>query len=259
MTTTFRDRLKRITPLKLLYVSGKVLRQKHGFFSKSSALGAFFRSYRHYRHLKKNASFSLETADLYPRLFDNTAGTPVDPVYFYQDAWCAKKIFENKPVRHVDVGSHLPTIGIISQFVPTTMVDIRPPSVTLSELSFVKGSLLGLPFEKESLPSLSSICVIEHIGLGRYGDALDQFGSEKAAAELIRVLAKGGDLYISVPIDYGNKVYFNAHRAFSRSYVLELFKELSLIEEKYIYGNTVYESYDVTKSFGTGLYHFKKV
>jgi hypothetical protein len=255
----FRKSLKNVPPLKWLVLFFRVLKRKRGVAVTIQAFVGFSREWSTYRTLPRNPSFTLMTSDLYPRLFDNTQGTPVDPVYFYQDAWCAKKIFEMKPTHHVDVASHLPTIGIISQFVPTTMVDIRPPTVALPELSFVQGSLLHLPFNTDSILSLSSICVIEHVGLGRYGDALDQFGSEKSVRELTRVLAKNGNLYISVPVDTENKVYFNAHRAFTRAYILDLCKSLSLIEEKYVYGNTVYDSFDALKGFGTGLYHFKKL
>ena len=62
--------------------------------------------------------------------------------------------------------------------------------MSLPELNFKKGNILNLPFSDYSINSLSSICVIEHIGLGRYGDQLDQFGTEKAVKELVRVLAK---------------------------------------------------------------------
>ncbi|HVB19807.1 MAG TPA: DUF268 domain-containing protein [Candidatus Paceibacterota bacterium] len=255
---TSRSALKRIPAFKWAVMLLRALQGKRGIGTTLGEFSAFVSDWRAYRKLPQNPSFALSTEDLYPRLFDKTATTGVDPVYFYQDAWLAKKIFGVKPARHTDVGSHLPTIGIISQFVPTTMVDIRPPAVTLSELSFVKGNILALPFRDGEIPSLSSICVIEHIGLGRYGDPLDPFGSEKAVNELVRVLAPSGNLYISVPIDSENKVYFNAHRAFTRDYVLELFKSISLIEERYIYRNDLSDSYDATKGFGTGLYHFKK-
>lgn len=255
---SLRNTLKKVLPFKLLYIVGKTLLNKHGVSSKIAALSAFFESYLYYRSLARNKNFVVETADLYPRLFDNTKGTHVDPVYFYQNTWCAKKIFERKPIHHYDVGSSADFVGTISEFTPTTMVDIRPLDVKLSSLSFITGSILNLPFEENTISSLSSICVLEHIGLGRYGDNLDQFGSEKAIQELIRVLAPEGNLYISVPVDNENRVYFNAHRAFSRDYILNLFKDLSLIEEKYVYGNTLYETYDPSKGFGTGLYHFKK-
>jgi hypothetical protein len=75
----------------------------------------------------------------------------------------------------------------------------------------------------------------------------------------VRVLGRKGSLYISVPIDRENKIYFNAHRSFTREYILSLFKPLTLIEEKYIYGKDMLAEYDYLKGFGTGLYHFKNL
>ena len=157
-----------------------------------------------------NYSFELSMRDLYPCLRDKTETSPVEPTYFYQDTWAAEKIFQNKPCTHVDVGSKVATVGIISKFVPTTMVDIRPLPVTLENLTFKKGSITDLPFEDNSIESLSSLCVVEHIGLGRYGDEIDPLGSEKAISELKRVVASKGHLLISVPVDDKNKIYFNA-------------------------------------------------
>ncbi len=255
---TIREILKQISFFKWSTMFFRVLKRKHGVIATIKEFIVFSRDWRAYRKLPRNTSFTLTTGDIYPRLFDKTATTGIDPVYFYQDTWCARKIFENKPSRHVDVGSKADLIGTISQFVPTTMVDIRPLTVTLPELSFIKGSILDLPFKDGEVSSLSSICVIEHIGLGRYGDPLDPFGSEKSAKELVRVLARDGSLYISVPIDNENKVYFNAHRAFTRDYIIKLFSPLTLVEEKYVYGMNLDDSYSPAKKFGTGLFWFKK-
>lgn len=244
--------------LKWPFMFFRAFKRKHSVFTVIKEFIGFSRDWRAYQKLPHNSSFTLTTGDIYPRLFDKMATTGVDPVYFYQDTWCARKIFENKPPCHYDVGSKAELVGTISQFVPTTMVDIRPLEVALPELSFVKGSILELPFRDSEISSLSSICVIEHIGLGRYGDPLDTFGSEKAAKELVRVLDHGGSLYISVPIDNKNKVYFNAHRAFTRDYILQLFSPLTLVEEKYIYSMNLDDSYDPAKKFGTGLFWFKK-
>lgn len=207
---------------------------------------------------RKNSRFKIGPSYLYPCLTDKTSITPVDPVYFFQDAWCAQKIFAARPAHHYDVGSKIDLVSIVSQLVPVSMVDIRPLELSLPGLSFIRGSILELPFADNSLGSLSSICVIEHIGLGRYGDAIDPFGSEKAARELVRVLAHGGDLYVSVPVDREDRVYFNAHRAFRRESVLELFSGADLIEEHYIYGKEMQNAYDPRRGFGTGLYHFRK-
>lgn len=252
-------KLKKNTALKIAVIFFRNLKNKHSLTQKIKLFQQFLFDYHRYKKINTNKCFSLKTEDLYPRIYDDTGTTPIDPVYFYQDTWCAGKIFESKPQHHYDVGSKADLVGIISQFVPTTMIDIRPLEITLPELSFIKGSILALPFKDGEISSLSSICVVEHIGLGRYGDPLDQFGSEKSAAELVRVLAPGGSLYVSVPIDDENKVYFNAHRAFTRKYILELFGPLKIIEEKYIYGNKLCDAYDPQKGFGTGLYYFKKI
>lgn len=256
--TNMKQKLKTIPLLKYLVVIARVFIIKPNFIKRASALTVFLNDYRKYKKLEKNDVYRLQTTDLFPRIYDKTTHTDVDPVYYLQGCWCAKKIFENKPTQHYDIASQALMVGIISQFVPTTMIDIRPLSVTLPELSFVKGDITHLPFKNGEVSSVSSICVIEHIGLGRYGDPLDQFGTEKAAEELDRVLAKNGNLYISVPVDSTNTTYFNAHRAFTREYVLSLFKNLRLKEEKYIYGKEIYPSYDPGKGFGTGLYHFTK-
>ncbi len=254
-----RKILKKIPFIKITYSLVSVMKNKNSFFKRIGFSLDFLKDYSNFKKQKENKNFKFRAEDLYPRIYDKTESTPIDPVYFYQNSWCAKKIFENKPKEHVDVGSDLKMLGIISQFVPTTMIDIRPPKVSLPELNFKKGNILNLPFSDYSINSLSSICVIEHIGLGRYGDQLDQFGTEKAVKELVRVLAKKGDLYISVPVDNENKVYFNAHRVFTRNYVLELFSSLKLVEEQYIYGNKMFDKYNKEKGFGTGLYYFKKI
>jgi len=76
--------------------------------------------------------------------------------------------------------------------------------------------------------SISCLHVAEHVGLGRYGDPLDPQGTQKAAYELTRVLAKGGQLYFSLPIGKP-RVCFNAHRIHSPGQILEYFKGLKLV------------------------------
>lgn len=253
---SLRTMLKNIGLLKLFVASIRIFRNKHHFFEKCRRLVSFYRDLLSYKN--NNPKFAFHWKDVYPCIFDKTTQTPIGVVYFYQDTWCARKIFETKPAKHHDVGSMAEMVGIIAQFTPTTMVDIRPLPLKLSGLSFIKGDILHLPFPDRTIESLSSICVIEHIGLGRYGDTPDAFGSEKAAAELVRVLAPKGNLFISVPVDTTNKILFNAHRAFTKEYILELFKDLDLLEERYIYGDTLGETYIPENGEGTGLFHFQR-
>lgn len=250
--------IKNNTITKYLVIILRAFKIEPSIKSRLLNLRNYFNDIKNYNKLIPDEKTKLSTGDLFPRIFDRTSTTKLDPVYYIQGTWCARKIFDNKPKNHVDIGSQAQMVGIISQFVSTTMVDIRPLTVTLPELKFVKGDITNLPFKDESIDSLSSICVIEHIGLGRYGDTLDPQGTEKSAKELVRVLAKNGRLYITVPIDKENKTYFNAHRAFTPSYIFSLFKQLTLTEEKYIYGSNLEDKYDPQKGFGTGLYVFIK-
>lgn len=218
----------------------------------------FWQEYRSYRRLNRDSGFGMKGRDIMPYLTDRTITTPVEPTYFLQDSWFARKISEQRPVSHVDVGSSAKSMALIAQFIPVTLVDIRPVEIEVENFTFLQGSVLAMPYADGALPSLSSLCVIEHIGLGRYGDPLDARGSEKAAAELLRVLAPRGNLYVSVPVDKECRIYFNAHRAFTREYLLSLFPGLTLCEERYVYGYALCQNYEPERGFGTGLYHFRR-
>ena len=71
--------------------------------------------------------------------------------------------------------------------------------------------------------------VIEHIGLGRYGDKLDYDGDLYAIRELKRVIKSGGNLLIAVPVGQP-KIRFNAHRIYSYDQIISYFEELKLKE-----------------------------
>ena len=165
--------------------------------------------------------------DFYPCLGDGTAETGFDPQYFYQAAWAIAAIKNAGPVTHVDVGSDVIFIGMLSSITKVKFVDIRPLNAELDNLECLSGSVLSLPFEDGALESISTLHVIEHVGLGRYGDPIDPFGAEKAGAELVRVLSDDGRLYISVPIGTP-RVQFNGLRTFSPAEVLGLFNGLTL-------------------------------
>src|SRR3954454_20739809 len=126
---------------------------------------------------------------LNPQLHDRLPTTPFVQHYFFQDIWAARRVAERRPPRHVDVGSRVDLVGFLTAIAPVTFVDIRPLEADVEGLESVAGSVLSLPFEDGSLPSVSCLHVAEHIGLGRYGDPLDPGGTRKAADELQRVLA----------------------------------------------------------------------
>ncbi|MEQ9459623.1 MAG: DUF268 domain-containing protein [Phycisphaeraceae bacterium] len=215
----------------------------------------FWGQYQTYRQMAP-ADRQPNAYTLYPCVTDATDQTPVEPVYFYQDTWAFHRIFQAQPARHVDVGSSHHFNGFMSRVLPVTMVDIRPLPVSLPNLDFVEGSILEMPFEDGTVESISSICVIEHIGLGRYGDPLDPQGSEKAIAEIQRITAPGGNIYVSVPIEKRNRTYFNAHRAFTIDTFTELFAPFEVIETKFIVGNQLVDEPPTHNC--VGCFHFRR-
>jgi predicted SAM-dependent methyltransferase len=262
MRCIFRERLNNLAFVVVPYRLFAALQNGFGlnlrFVAGLRAVARFLAEFRGYLRCNDNPHFVVRSVYMTPCLLDRTVATPLEPIYFYQDTWAAGKIFKLNPEHHYDVGSSAMTMGIISQFVPTTMIDIRPIELKLENLSFQEGSIVDLPFPDNSIESLSSLCVVEHIGLGRYGDSIDYWGSEKAIRELKRVLTPGGNLFLSIPIDGECRVYFNAHRVFTREYVLEFFEEFELVEEKYVYGTSLCSNYDKNLGFGTGLFHVRK-
>jgi SAM-dependent methyltransferase len=215
----------------------------------------FWRSYQDYSKITPpDDRPSLDF--LFPCIHDATAATIIEPTYFYQDAWAFEHIVRTCPSYHVDIGSHHKYVALLSKVLPVTMVDIRPLSLSLESLTFRQGSILSLPYEDGSVPSVSSLCVVEHIGLGRYGDPLDPKGTEKAMAELKRIVAPGGNLFLSIHLDNKNRTYFNAHRAFSEDYLMNIFKPFHVVERRYIYGNDFCS--ERRPGFGTGCYWLRR-
>lgn len=179
--------------------------------------------------LGKNNRFVLSWRDRYLCLQDKTQKTGFDSHYIYHPAWGGRILAQTMPKVHVDISSSLHFCTLVSAFIPVKYYDYRPADIKLENLSSESADLLSLPFADCSIQSLSCMHVVEHVGLGRYGDPLDPDGDLKAVAELKRVLAHGGSLLFVVPVGKP-KIAFNAHRIYSYSQVLSLFSDLTLKE-----------------------------
>lgn len=164
-----------------------------------------------------------------PCLDDATRTTGIDAHYVYHTAWAARRLLANPVAEHVDIGSDHRFTTIASAFQPMRFLDYRPCEVRLPGLSCGPANLLALEIPDASLDSLSCMHVVEHIGLGRYGDPIDAAGADTAMAALERVLAPGGLLYFVVPVGEPC-VVFNAHRVFRASDVVRRFGTLELLE-----------------------------
>jgi SAM-dependent methyltransferase len=175
------------------------------------------------------ARFRVDWDDCLPCLDDRTPGTGFDRHYVYHTAWAMRVLARSRPAAHVDVASSLYFAALASAFVPVRYYEYRPVDLHLSGLACDQADLLDLPFADRSVQSLSCMHVVEHVGLGRYGDPLDPDGDLKAMAELERVLAPGGNLLFVAPVGTP-RVQFNAHRIYGFDQVTEAFDGLELVE-----------------------------
>jgi len=220
----------------------------------------YFADWARYSRLPNAETIRL--ADAYPQVHDRTRTSPIDVHYFYVNGWAMRRIVATSPRFHVDVGSLVIFSSLLGAVTPVIFVDYRPLVARLSGLRCLGGSLLALPFADRSVNSLSSLHVIEHIGLGRYGDPLDPEGTQKAMRELARVLAPAGNLFLATPVGQP-RLCFNAHRVHAAEAIREMFPHLDLIEFSGIHDDGRYvervELVEFKESeYACGLYWFQR-
>ncbi len=242
--------LRALQPLKSTYLHPKYRR--------------FVADFRKFERLYAGSVRDLELrwTHRYPCLDDNTAATTFDAHYTYHPAWAARIIAQTKPPLHIDISSSLNFCTMVSAFVAVEFYDLRPVEISLSGLECKRGDLVRLPFETGSVGSLSCMHVVEHIGLGRYGDPLDPEGDLKAIAELTRVLARGGTLMFVTPVGHP-QIRFNAHRIYSYDQVASYFgglntQQFALVDDRGEFTVGADPDYANRQDYGCGCWWFKK-
>jgi hypothetical protein len=145
--------------------------------------------------------------------------------YFHQDLLVAQKIFARNPTKHVDIGSRIDGfVAHVASFREIEVWDRRELSCAIPNVIFRQSDIVALSSEFCSYcDSLSCLHVIEHIGLGRYGDPIDIDGHQKALASLSKMLQTGGTLYLSLPFGR-EQIEFNAHRLFSLATIRDMIR-----------------------------------
>jgi len=217
--------LRKIPIIRNLYYSlTKPVKRSFSYFQ-------FLHDYNSFKKLEANNSrFMFRRVDQWVCLDDKTSTTGFDRHYIYHTAWAARVLAETKPQLHIDISSSLYFCSIVSAFTPIKFLDYRPADLKLSNLASDRADILSLPFEDGSVDSLSCMHVVEHIGLGRYGDPIDYNSDLRAMSELNRVLAPGGNLLFVVPIGGKAKIQFNAHRIYTYDQIIDGFSDLKLKE-----------------------------
>jgi SAM-dependent methyltransferase len=199
---------------------------------------------------RNSASHHFGSLTIAPQLDDRGSGSGIaSGHYFHQDLLVARRVYEQQPVIHCDVGSRIDGfVAHVASFREIEVFDIRLPEDTIRGIRFTV-----LDFT-EPLPdrfrgycdSVSSLHALEHFGLGRYGDRVDFKAHLAAIANFDALLKPGGTFYLSVPFG-PQRIEFNAHRVFDLDHLLgELSAHFTLNRFSYVDDTgTLYEDVDI--------------
>lgn len=202
--------------------------------------------------------------------YDDQAGSAKGH-YFHQDLLVASFVHDRNPSRHVDIGSRIDGfVAHVAAFRKIDVMDVRDLGSTGHDnISFFKADLMDEANVKENISdSISCLHAIEHFGLGRYGDPLDPHGHIKGFNNMIRMLTKGGILYISFPIGKGNELHFNAHRVFHPHDVLNWSRDCEAVnldrfdfvdDDGHLHQKIDLRNTPIDVTLGCGIYTFRKM
>ena len=151
--------------------------------------------------------------------------------YFHQDLLVAQRIFQLKPIIHLDIGSRVDGfVAHVASYRRIEVLDLRPTIVKVENISFKTADIMKMDNKLLNYcDSLSCLHAIEHFGLGRYNDPIKFDGYLDGLDSMHKILKRGGKFFLSVPIGI-QRVEFNAHRVFSVRYLLRLFKDKYTID-----------------------------
>lgn len=187
--------------------------------------------------------------------------------FFHADLLIAQNIYNKKPLNHLDIGSRVDGfVAHIASYRKLDFIDIR--SVNLKPHKNI--NTLQMDIAENNLKhdkkysSISSLGVIGHIGLGRYGDKVNPDGYLNAINNICNFCDKNGNIYIMVPVGR-KKVAFNSHRVFDPKEIIEIFEKndcelnkFSLVDD---FGDLQIDCQikdSINLNFGGGIFEFKK-
>lgn len=211
---------------------------------------------------KHSEEFHVFWQDIYPCIEDKSAELDFEPHYTYHPAWAARILAHIKPEKHIDISSTRYFATIVSAFIPVEYYEYRPLKVNLSDLMCKYADITKLHFADNTVFSVSCMHVLEHIGLGRYGDKIDENGDLIAAEELSRIVQHNGHLLLVVPLSDPPKIQFNAHRMYSYRQILNMFSEFEIQQFSLIRDNEYIENAAEKDTrgcnFACGCFHFRR-
>lgn len=175
---------------------------------------------------------------VFAQFMDENDDHPVSNIDF-ECAFASRHLSRLKPETLIDIGSYRHfVIGLLAHFQVTT-IDVRERTPMSDNEIAITCDARSLKLHDGSFDACTSLCALEHIGLGRYGDELDDQGDCKALKEMVRVLKPGGRLIFSTTITRGKpQIAFNAHRIYSHDMIKNMCSNVGLtLEEERFFSN----------------------
>lgn len=229
----------------------------------------FLRDYFRFRRMTAKSAGASPPLLWAPMLADRYLHAGSFPKhYFHQDLWAARRLYELRPSKHVDVASRIDGfVAHVLPWCPVEVLDIRPlknpgvPNLTFRQADLMNPdeTLLG------SCETVSCLHAIEHFGLGRYGDTVDPDGYVKGLHSVAALVRPGGTLLLSVPIASTSRIEFNAQRVFAAQSIVDALKgRADLVGFSYLDDSDNLQIYQLSEhpiaigalSYGCGLFEF---
>ncbi len=232
----------------------------------------YLRNYARIRNQACQDAREFPFGKMYPCVEDRYKESGETPRhYFQQDLLVAQRVFQNRPLKHVDIGSRVDGfIAHVAAFREIEVLDIRGLECNIRNIRFRRANIMDDQFRlRDYCDSVSCLHALEHFGLGRYGDPVDYHGHVKGLENISCMLKKQGKLYLSVPIGE-QRIEFDAHRVFSIRYLLDLLDgkyrldSFSYIDDAgALFVDVPLQEADVTRNFschyGCGIFELSKL
>ncbi len=131
--------------------------------------------------------------------------------------------------------SRLP-IALASRGYRVVGMDFNPYPYCHPGLRSIRGDIMKIPFADRTFSAVLAVSVIEHIGIGHYGEPEANVGDQVAVREVARILKPGGKALISVP--YGRKMTNDWMRVYDDARLRQLIAPLSIERVEYAVSKT---------------------
>ena len=133
----------------------------------------------------------------------------------------------------LDIGSvhtRLPIV-LASRGYRVVSLDYLPYPYRHPNLCAVRGDAMRCPFAAQSFDAILAISVIEHVGIGHYGDPSRDIGDREAVREIARLLKPGGLVLLTVP--FGRALTDASKRVYDSARLSSLLAPLPLVRPEY--------------------------